>query len=94
MKRTQGAVKLGTLTPFFNNVVRYLLLCLSQHLLWYSWCPPCSLVCGITVFSTVFSIQMQENVAVPDIVETLKTNGEANTGLTFIWLASLTCDVI
>ena len=22
MKRTQGAVKLGTITPFFNNIVR------------------------------------------------------------------------
>jgi SNF family Na+-dependent transporter len=65
MKRSQGAVQLGVLTPFFNNVV--------------------SLLCGVTVFSTVFSIQVQENRPVAEIVETLKTNGEANTGLTFIW---------
>ena len=65
MKRTQGAVRLGMLTPFFNNIV--------------------SLLCGITVFATVFSVQYQENVPLAEVVETLKTNGEANTGLTFIW---------
>jgi SNF family Na+-dependent transporter len=65
MKRSHGAVQLGSLTPFFNNIV--------------------SLLCGITVFSTVFSTQMRENKPVEEIVETLKTNGEANTGLTFIW---------
>ena len=45
-----------------------------------------SLLCGVTVFSTVFSVQVREGQPVNDIVETLKTNGEANTGLTFIWL--------
>jgi SNF family Na+-dependent transporter len=69
MKRSHGAVQLGSLTPFFNNIV--------------------SLLCGITVFSTVFSTQMRENKPVEEIVETLKTNGEANTGLTFIWMPVL-----
>ncbi|CAI8024003.1 Uncharacterized sodium-dependent transporter HI_0736, partial [Geodia barretti] len=69
MKRTQGAVRLGMLTPFFNNIV--------------------SLLCGITVFATVFSVQYQENVPLAEVVETLKTNGEANTGLTFIWMPVL-----
>ncbi len=65
MKRSQGAVKLGSMTPFFNNIV--------------------SLMCGILVFSTVFSVQRAEGDSVEDIVDTLRYNGPGNTGLTFIW---------
>ena len=65
MKRSQGAVKLGCMTPFFNNVV--------------------SLMCGILVFSTVFSVQKEDGLSQDEIVNTLQYNGEGNTGLTFIW---------
>ena len=65
MRRSQGAVKLGSMTPFFNNVV--------------------SLVCGILVFSTVFSVQLQQGKSKDEIISTLGFNGEGNTGLTFIW---------
>lgn len=65
MRRSQGAVKLGSMTPFFNNVV--------------------SLMCGILVFSTVFSVQKQHGASQEEIVETLRYNGPGNTGLTFIW---------
>ena len=65
MRRSQGAVKLGSMTPFFNNVV--------------------SLVCGILVFSTVFSVQLQQGKTKGEIINTLGFNGEGNTGLTFIW---------
>ena len=68
MRRSQGAVKLGSMTPFFNNVV--------------------SMMCGILVFSTVFSVQRQEGAQVEDIVGTLRFNGPGNTGLTFIWYDS------
>lgn len=69
MRRSQGAVKLGSMTPFFNNVV--------------------SMMCGILVFSTVFSVQRQEGDQVEDIVGTLRFNGPGNTGLTFIWYLNL-----
>lgn len=65
MKRSQGAVKLGSMTPFFNNIV--------------------SLMCGILVFSTVFSVQKQQGATQDEIVGTLRFNGPGNTGLTFIW---------
>ncbi len=65
MKKTQGAVKLGSLTPFFNNIV--------------------SLMCGILVFATVFSVQKEDGLSQEEIVQTLQYNGEGNTGLTFIW---------
>lgn len=65
MRRSQGAVKLGSMTPFFNNVV--------------------SLMCGILVFSTVFSVQKQQGRTEEEIIDTLRYNGEGNTGLTFIW---------
>lgn len=69
MKRSQGAVRLGSITPFFNNVV--------------------SLMCGILVFSTVFSVQKQDGKTQDEIVQTLQFNGPGNTGLTFIWSVSM-----
>jgi len=69
MRRTQGSVKLGTVTPFFNNVV--------------------SLLCGLLVFSTVFSVQFQEGKTKEQVIDVLKENGPANTGLTFIWMPIL-----
>ena len=65
MKRSQGAVKLGSATPIMNNIV--------------------SLMCGILIFSTVFSVQKQLGQTKTQIVNTLQYNGPGNTGLTFIW---------
>ncbi|XP_078584386.1 putative sodium-dependent transporter HI_1690 [Branchiostoma floridae x Branchiostoma japonicum] len=50
-----------------------------------------SLTVGVTVFCTVFSTFTKVNPdgTQADIVELLKTNGPANTGLTFIWLPIL-----
>ncbi|XP_078665864.1 putative sodium-dependent transporter HI_1690 [Branchiostoma floridae x Branchiostoma belcheri] len=50
-----------------------------------------SLTVGITVFCTVFSTFTEVNPdgTKKDIVELLRTNGPANTGLTFIWLPIL-----
>ncbi len=45
-----------------------------------------SLLCGILIFSTVFSVQADKfGYDTPEIVALLKENGPANTGLTFIW---------
>jgi hypothetical protein len=44
-----------------------------------------SLVCGILLFSTVFSVQREQGATTEEIVQTLRYNGPANTGLTFIW---------
>ena len=65
MKRTQGAVKLGTITPLFNNIV--------------------SMICGIMMFCTVFSVQRGIGQTKTQIVDTLQYNGPGNSGLTFIW---------
>jgi NSS family neurotransmitter:Na+ symporter len=65
MKRSQGAVRLGTITPVCNNVV--------------------SLMCGILIFSTVFSVQKGQGESERDILATLRYNGPGNSGLTFIW---------
>ena len=65
MKRTQGAVKLGTITPLMNNLV--------------------SLICGILIFSTVFSVQLKQGYSKESILDTLRFNGAGNSGLTFIW---------
>ncbi|XP_071491876.1 uncharacterized sodium-dependent transporter YocR-like [Diadema antillarum] len=48
-----------------------------------------SLICGMLTYATVFSTQMAENRTQTEIVELLKTNGPANTGLTFIWFPLL-----
>lgn len=65
MKRSQGAVKLGFITPLCNNVV--------------------SLMCGILIFSTVFSVQGKQGKTQQEILGTLRFNGKGNSGLTFIW---------
>lgn len=50
-----------------------------------------SLVCGIMIFSTVFStlITNRPFLQRSDIVTILKTSGPASTGLTFIWIPVL-----
>lgn len=45
-----------------------------------------SLMCGILIFSTVFSVQRELGQTKSQIVNTLQYNGPGNTGLTFIWL--------
>ena len=52
-------MKLGSMTPFFNNIV--------------------SLMCGILVFSTVFSDQLKQGDTEETIVKTLQYNGPSNT---------------
>ena len=44
-----------------------------------------SLMCGMLIFSTVFSVQRQLGQSKSQIVGTLQYNGPGNTGLTFIW---------
>lgn len=44
-----------------------------------------SLLCGILVFSCVFSVLIQEGYSDDRILEIIQENGPANTGLTFIW---------
>jgi SNF family Na+-dependent transporter len=44
-----------------------------------------SLMCGILIFSTVFSVQRELGQTKSQIVNTLQYNGPGNTGLTFIW---------
>ncbi|OWF38829.1 uncharacterized protein LOC110465744 [Mizuhopecten yessoensis] len=50
-----------------------------------------SLVCGMLIFSTVFStlITSRPSIGRNDIVTILKTSGPASTGLTFIWIPVL-----
>ena len=53
--------------------------------------PSYSIVCGIMVFSNVFSVLSQhqyDNVASP--VDLLKQSGPASTGITFLWLVNHT----
>ena len=130
MKREQGAVKLGTITPFLNNVVRSLPSTCNVHTCMHmiifctlvltnastheqalhthlhtshmqhdlhphpsKFCThihilhTCSMICGIMVFCTVFSVQSEEGLSTDEIVGRLADNGPANTGLTFIWYA-------
>ena len=65
MKQDQGAVKLGTITPLFNNLV--------------------SILCGIMMFCTVFSVQRGIGQTQTQVIKTLQYNGPSNSGLTFIW---------
>ena len=44
-----------------------------------------SLLCGITVFSCVFSVLLQQSYSSERILTIIGDNGPANTGLTFIW---------
>jgi len=46
-------------------------------------------LCGLLVFSTVFSVQFQEGKSKEQVIGVLKENGPANTGLTFIWMPIL-----
>lgn len=50
-----------------------------------------SLLCGITIFGTVFSSLMitRPQYSQADIVEVMKDSGPASTGLTFIWMPVL-----
>eukprot|EP00058_Branchiostoma_floridae_P026670 XP_002612161.1 hypothetical protein BRAFLDRAFT_88900 [Branchiostoma floridae] len=50
-----------------------------------------SLIVGVTVFCTVFATYTKVNPdgTEADVVKLLRTNGPANTGLTFIWLPIL-----
>lgn len=50
-----------------------------------------SLICGMMIFSTVFStlIVNRPSLGRSDIVTILKTSGPASTGLTFIWIPVL-----
>uniref|UniRef100_A0A1I8HEX3 AA_permease domain-containing protein n=1 Tax=Macrostomum lignano TaxID=282301 RepID=A0A1I8HEX3_9PLAT len=50
-----------------------------------------SLLCALTIFSTVFStlIQTQSTLSRTGIVEIIKQSGPASTGLTFIWIPVL-----
>nr|XP_039265522.1 uncharacterized sodium-dependent transporter YocR-like [Styela clava] len=50
-----------------------------------------SLLMAITIFSTVFSVQVSvhPDYTVPTVLETFQYNGPANTGLTFIWIPIL-----
>ena len=68
MKKSQGAVKLGTITPLFNNII--------------------SLICGIMMFCTVFSVQRGVGQSQGQVIDTLQYNGPGNSGLTFIWLVN------
>lgn len=69
MKQDQGAVKLGTITPLFNNLV--------------------SILCGIMMFCTVFSVQRGIGQTQTQVINTLQYNGPGNSGLTFIWSEEL-----
>lgn len=46
-----------------------------------------SLLCVITTYNTVFHVEMTKNQAlnITEIMHLLQDNGQANTGLTFIW---------
>ena len=44
-----------------------------------------SLLCAITVYSTVFSTKMREGANQTEIATLLREDGYANTGLTFLW---------
>ncbi|VDM31698.1 unnamed protein product [Hydatigera taeniaeformis] len=50
-----------------------------------------SLVCGLMIFSTVFStlIQTQPTLTIPQIVTIMKESGPGSTGLTFTWIPVL-----
>ena len=65
MKRSNGAVRNGTLIPISNNVI--------------------SLLCGLLVFCSVFSVLIRQSYGSEIILDIIADNGPANTGLTFIW---------
>ena len=87
MKRSQGAVKLGSTIPGINNLVRYYAYPVLVNELLYSIACALSvysLVCGMTIFCNVFSFEYLKGSSLEVIVDVLKTNGPFNTGITFI----------
>ncbi|VDN97336.1 unnamed protein product, partial [Rodentolepis nana] len=50
-----------------------------------------SIICGLTIFSTVFStlIQTSPTLTIPQIVAIMKETGPGSTGLTFTWIPVL-----
>ena len=44
-----------------------------------------SLLCGILMFSCVFSVLLQQSYSSERILSMIGDNGPANTGMTFIW---------
>ncbi|XP_077989850.1 putative sodium-dependent transporter YhdH [Glandiceps talaboti] len=48
-----------------------------------------SLICGMMTVATVFSVQTERGANQTEIVHLLRYSGEANTGLTFIWVPIL-----
>ena len=71
MKRTNGAVRVGTLIPIGNNCISFL--------------------CGMIMFSCVFSVLLRLNYSSGHILDIIGDNGPANTGLTFIWQCVYVC---
>ncbi len=53
-----------------------------------------SLMCGMLIFSTVFSVQRSQGDTEETIVQTLGYNGPGNTGLTFIWCVQVVVVVV
>ena len=82
MTRTQGAVKLGSITPLINNIIRYQMNSFTSapYLLLSTY----SLLCGMMIFCNVFSRELYKGSSIATIVDVLKTNGPFNTGVTFI----------
>lgn len=65
-----------------NGVVRYgRLIPIGNNLI--------SLTCGMLTFSTVFSTQIQAGKNQTQILNILRENGPANTGLSFVWFPIL-----
>ncbi|XP_006818352.1 putative sodium-dependent transporter YocR [Saccoglossus kowalevskii] len=48
-----------------------------------------SLLNGMTIFATVFGIEISQGKNLTEILTLLQTNGPGNTGLTFIWMPLL-----
>jgi len=44
-----------------------------------------SLLCGLLVFNSVFSVLIRQGYGSERILDIVADNGPANTGLTFIW---------
>lgn len=53
-----------------------------------------SLLCGMLVFSCVFSVLIQDGYSTDRILEIIQDNGPANTGLTFIWYNPTLIDML
>ncbi|VEL37743.1 unnamed protein product [Protopolystoma xenopodis] len=77
--RRNGVVRYGTMIPAANNIV-------SEKYILYS-----SLICGITIFGTVFSSLVHSNPTLTrlGILKIMKYAGPGSTGLTFTWMPVL-----